>query len=206
MVVKQHSGNMPAQQAAVAGGGQGQQEPQKKSSAIFGILRMIAMWYMFKTFFGGGSQKKLSREEMFAPHFPKGTSLDMSVYLSESPYFRDFTGSKPIWQEADVQLGLAAERKLNITYYPSQVRHSFCFPNHGCSHPQPLSARIVKAASVSQMHSSYSMPLNICMLCRAGCPEQRLCLLACLLCTKRPCFGSQRFLLPEQHSVWQEPW
>ena len=124
---------MPAQQAAVAGGGQGQQQPEKKSSAIFGILRMIAMWYMFKTFFGGGSQKKLSREEMFAPHFPKGTSLDMSVYLSESPHFRDFSGSKPIWQEADVQLGLAAERKLNITYQPSQVWHSFCIPKYWCS-------------------------------------------------------------------------
>ena len=37
---------------------------------------MIAMWYMFKTFFGGGGQqKKLAREELFAPHFPKGTSL-----------------------------------------------------------------------------------------------------------------------------------
>ena len=122
---------MPAQQAAVAGGGQGEEQPQKKSNAIFGILRMIAMWYMFKTFFGGGQQKKLSREEMFAPHFPKGTSLDMSVYLSESPYFRDFSGSQPIWQEADVQLGLAAERKLNVTYHPSQVMLYLCFQSPG---------------------------------------------------------------------------
>lgn len=112
---------MPAQQAAVAAGGQGQQEPPKKSNALFGILRMIAMWYMFKTFFGGGQQKKLAREELFAPHFPKGTSLDMSVFLSEEPSFRDFSGSKPIWQETDVQLGSSADRKLNVTYRPSQV-------------------------------------------------------------------------------------
>ena len=120
---------MPAQQAAVAGGGQGQQQPpQKKSNAIFGILRMIAMWYMFKTFFGGGGQqKKLTREETFLSHFPKGTSLDMSVYLSESPTFRDFSGFQPVWQESDIQLGLDSERKLNITYRPSQVRRpSFC--------------------------------------------------------------------------------
>ena len=111
---------MPAQQAATTGGGQGQQQAQK-SNPIFGILRMIAMWYMFKTFFGGGQQKKLTREELFAPHFPKGTSLDMSVFLSESPSFSDFSGSKPLWQETDIQLGLAGQRSLNVTYRPSQV-------------------------------------------------------------------------------------
>ena len=116
--------NMPAQQAATTGGGEGQQPAQQKSNPIFGILRMIAMWYMFKTFFGGGQQKKLTREEVFAPHFPKGTSLDMSVFLSESPSFGDFSGSKPVWQKTDIQLGLAGERSVNVTYRPSQVRPS----------------------------------------------------------------------------------
>lgn len=119
----------PAAAPAVAGqaaGGQAQQPA--KSNALMSIVRMIAMWYMFKTFFGGGGQqKKLTREETFLPHFPKGTSLDMSVYLSESPTFRDFTGIQPVWQESDIQFGLDSERKLNVTYRPSQVRRpSFC--------------------------------------------------------------------------------
>ena len=122
--------NMPAQQAATTGGGQGQQPAQQRSNPIFGILRMIAMWYMFKTFFGGGQQKKLTREEVFAPHFPKGTSLDMSVFLSESPSFGDFSGSKPVWQETDIQLGLAGERSVNVTYRPSQVRPSSLYLPH----------------------------------------------------------------------------
>ena len=109
---------MPAQQAAVAGGGQGQQQPEKKSSAIFGILRMIAMWYMFKTFFGGGSQKKLTREEMFAPHFPKGTSLDMSVYLSESPHFRDFSGSKTHLARGGRPAGASSRKKAEHNLLP----------------------------------------------------------------------------------------
>ena len=206
---------MPAQQAAVAGGGQGQQQPQQKSNAIFGILRMIAMWYMFKTFFGGGGQqKKLSREEIFAPHFPKGTSLDMSVYLSESPYFRDFSGSRPVWQEADVQLGLAAERKLNVTYRPSQVRLFAC-----ATHLQPMSIPSTPVTAISAEGSGtisslqsmqrasqiYTMTVNL-VFCRAGCPEQWLCIPACLLCAKRPRAGSKRSLLPEQHRVQQEPW
>lgn len=186
---------MPPQQAAVAGGGQGQQQPQQKSNTIFGILRMVAMWYMFKTFFGGGSLKKLERGELFAPHFPKGTSLDMSVYLSESPSFRDFAGSKPIWQEADMQLGLAGERKLNVTYRPSQVRLSsehltYCIP------PTAFDRHDSEACCCGHKPKS-SLPSSTMVrfmavrmtCCFAGCPDKRVCLLARLLRAKRPCLG-----------------
>ena len=102
-----------------AGGQQGQQ----RQNPLFGILRMVAMWWMFKTFFGGGGQKKtLTRQELFAPQYSRGTPLDMYVFLSEQPSFSQFSDSKAlVWAEKSFSLGTEPDRKRNITFYPSEV-------------------------------------------------------------------------------------
>jgi hypothetical protein len=106
-----------------AAGGQ-QQQQQQRQNPIMGIIRMIAMWYMFKTFFGGGSQKKLAREELLIPQLTKGTSLDMNLYLSEDQLFSRFDDpSALVWSVKDVRLGLEPDRAVNITYIPSKVGH-----------------------------------------------------------------------------------
>ena len=105
--------------AAPAQGQQGQQ----RQNPLFGILRMIAMWYMFKTFFGGGSKKPLSREEMFMPQYAKGAHFDMSLYLSEQPSISKYSDPDAlIWQEKDIAYGTDPNRALNYTYSPSKVR------------------------------------------------------------------------------------
>ena len=93
----------PAAAPAVAGqaaGGQAQQPA--KSNALMSIVRMIAMWYMFKTFFGGGSKKPMTREELLVPQYPKGSSFDMALFLSEQPDFSRFSRRQ--------RAGLAAAR------------------------------------------------------------------------------------------------
>ncbi|KAK9917974.1 hypothetical protein WJX75_000180 [Coccomyxa subellipsoidea] len=81
------------------------------------------MWWMFKTFFGGGGEKKqLTRQDIFVPHFERGTHLDLYVFQSEQPSFSQYSDSKAlIWTEKDFALGSEADRKLNITYYPSEA-------------------------------------------------------------------------------------
>lgn len=81
------------------------------------------MWYMFKTFFGGGGQKKeLTRADVFAPQYIKGTHLDMYVFLSEQSYFDQYSDSKAlVWTEKDFVLGTEADRTINVTYIPSKV-------------------------------------------------------------------------------------
>ena len=66
------SSNMPAQQAATTGGGQGQQQAQQKSNPIFGILRMIAMWYMFKTFLRRWPAEETDKGGGLCTPFPEG--------------------------------------------------------------------------------------------------------------------------------------
>ena len=101
----------------------GQQQGQQRSNPLFGILRMVAMWWMFKTFFGGGGEKKqLTRQDMLVPQFQRGTHLDLYVFLSEQPSFSQYSDSKAlVWAEKDFALGTEADRKLNITYHPSEV-------------------------------------------------------------------------------------
>lgn len=116
--------NPVAAPAAPAAGGGEQQQGQQRSNPLFGILRMVAMWWMFKTFFGGGGEKKqLTRQDVFVPHFERGTHLDLYVFQSEQPSFSQYSDSEAlIWTEKDFALGSEADRKLNITYYPSEVR------------------------------------------------------------------------------------
>ena len=112
----------PAGAAVAPTAAGGQQQQRQRQNPLFGILRMIAMWYMFKTFFGGGSQKKLSREEMLVPQFPKGTPLDMNLYLSENSSFSSFEDPKALlWPVKSFSLGVEADQSINITYAPSQV-------------------------------------------------------------------------------------
>ncbi|CAL8463959.1 g3494 [Coccomyxa elongata] len=101
----------------------GQQQGQQRQNPLFGILRMVAMWWMFKTFFGGGGQKKpLTRQELLAPQYSRGTPLDMYVFLSEQPSFSHFSDSKAlVWSEKSFSLGTEPDRKKNITYFPSEA-------------------------------------------------------------------------------------
>jgi hypothetical protein len=120
----------PAAAGPVAGqaaGAQGQQ-PAKKSNPLMGIIRMIAMWYMFKTFFGGGAKKPLTREELLVPQYPKGSSFDMSLFLSEQPNFSSFGDAKAlVWQERDITYGTDGPRAYNYTYAPSKVQLGDCW-------------------------------------------------------------------------------
>ena len=99
---------------------------QQRQNPLFGILRMIAMWYMFKTFFGGSSKKPLTREELFMPQYAKGTPFDMSLFLTETPSISKFSDSEAlIWQEKDIVYGTDPNRVFNYTYTPTKVRPAF---------------------------------------------------------------------------------
>ncbi len=112
----------PAGAALAPAAAGGQQQPQQRQNPLFGIVRMIAMWYMFKTFFGGGSQKKLTREELLVPQYTKGTPLDLHVYLSENSSFSQFDDPNALlWSAKGVSLGTEADRSINVTYRPSEV-------------------------------------------------------------------------------------
>ena len=126
----------PAAAGPVAGqaaGGQAQQPA--KSNALMGIVRMIAMWYMFKTFFGGGAKKPLDRQEVLVPQYPKGSSFDMALFLSEQPNFSSFSdASALVWQQRDIAFGTDGPRSYNYTYYPSKVL-GWTPPVDGCCCP-----------------------------------------------------------------------
>ncbi|EIE18938.1 cleft lip and palate transmembrane 1 [Coccomyxa subellipsoidea C-169] len=59
---------------------------------------------------------------MLVPQFQRGTHLDLYVFLSEQPSFSQYSDSKAlVWAEKDFALGTEADRKLNITYHPSEA-------------------------------------------------------------------------------------
>lgn len=86
-------------------------------------VRMVVMWYLAKTFFGGGvSKAPADRSVMILPKFQKGIYLDMYVYLNEARYKSNFSDSSDlIWSVTDIPLPPSSVNQFTYMYSPSKV-------------------------------------------------------------------------------------
>lgn len=106
----------------------GQQETPAQQGFFGGgvgsILRMLAIFWMIKQFFGsgGGPPKSAVRTDYFWPKFNRSESVDFYLYGSESAGFYDVTDtSKLIWSEANVPLATTSDLTTQYMYHPSKV-------------------------------------------------------------------------------------
>lgn len=114
----------PAAAAGAAQGGaqQGGQQQNGVGNFLSGLIRMGMMWYMFNMFKGGGQQPATGpAAAQLKPLYARGEPVDMRVFLYERPYLHDYSKGVLVWQETDIPLGTAKERRLNYTYHPSEV-------------------------------------------------------------------------------------
>ena len=155
----------PASAAAVAApaaaGGGNQPDaaaaPAAQPNPIFGLLRMLAVWWLFRSFFSGGggsgpakSTSQLARSDYFLPLMQRATPVDVAMVLSEDKFLapgwlayggeegkgpaREGDAARVVWKQSAVPLAAtSAESKVTVSYTPSEVRKSgFDFSVHGC--------------------------------------------------------------------------
>lgn len=102
---------------------------------IGSILRMLAIFWLIKTFFGGSSKSTPSnavRTDYYWPKFNKSESVDFFLFGSDSSRFTDVSdASKLIWTETDVPLAASSDLSTEYLYRPSKVL---------CLHPGSVAA------------------------------------------------------------------
>lgn len=140
--------------AAPAGGATGDQ-PAPQTNPIFGLLRMLAVWWLLRSFFsgGGGSAKQstsqLARSDYFLPLMQRATPVDVAMVLNEektlAPGWLAFGGdggggeararegdaARVVWRQSNVPLATAAESKVTVSYTPSEVKRRCYFGSLG---------------------------------------------------------------------------
>lgn len=98
---------------------------QSASSAVGGILRMLVVFWLVKSFFGGskGPPANAPRSDFFWPKFNRSEPVDFFLYLSESSSFQDVSDkSKLVWSQTDIPLATNADISTTYVYRPSEVR------------------------------------------------------------------------------------
>ncbi len=92
---------------------------------IGSILRMLAIFWLIKTFFGGSSKSTPSnavRTDYYWPKFNKTESVDFLLFGSDSSRFTDVSdASKLIWTETNVPLAASSDLSTEYLYRPSKV-------------------------------------------------------------------------------------
>ena len=104
--------------------GQQNQPAQNGGFGLGGILRLLVVFWLIKSFFGGsrGPPANAPRHDFYWPKFNRSEPIDFSLYLSESAYFNDVLDtSKLIWAEQSVALATEADRTLSYLYRPSKA-------------------------------------------------------------------------------------
>lgn len=119
---------VPPAGTSVAQAPNGEQEPPAQQGFFGGgvgsILRMLAIFWMIKQFFGagGGPPKSAVRTDYYWPKFNRSESVDFYLYGSDSAGFYDVTDtSKLIWSEANVPLATTTDLSTQYMYHPSKV-------------------------------------------------------------------------------------
>ena len=124
--------------AAVAPRQPAQGQPaQNGGFGIGGIVRVLVVVWLVKSFFGGssGPPKNAPRHEFYWPKFNRSESVDFFLYLSESPGFNHVVDTnKLVWTEENVALATEADRTLSHLYHPSKasvcrVRFPYAYHN-----------------------------------------------------------------------------
>ena len=92
---------------------------------IGSILRMLVIFWLIKTFFGGSSKSTPSnavRTDYYWPKFNKSESVDFFLFGSDSSRFTDVSDtSKLIWTETNVPLAASSDLSTEYLYRPSKV-------------------------------------------------------------------------------------
>ncbi len=92
---------------------------------IGSILRMLAVFWLIKQFFGGSSNSTPSnavRTDYYWPKFNKSESVDFFLFGSDSSRFTDVSdASKLIWTETNVPLAASSDLSTEYLYRPSKV-------------------------------------------------------------------------------------
>ncbi len=92
---------------------------------IGSILRMLAIFWLVKSFFGGssGTPKHAVRTDYYWPKFNKSESVDFFLFGSDSSRFTDVSDtSKLIWTETNLPLASnKADLSTEYLYRPSKV-------------------------------------------------------------------------------------
>ncbi len=92
---------------------------------IGSILRMLAVFWLIKQFFGGSSKSTPSnavRTDYYWPKFNKSESVDFFLFGSDSTSFSDVSdASKLIWTETHVPLAASSDLSTEYLYRPSKV-------------------------------------------------------------------------------------
>lgn len=100
---------------------------------IGSILRMLAIFWLIKSFFGGSSKSTPSnavRTDYYWPKFNKSESVDFFLFGSDSSRFTDVSdASKLIWTETNVPLAASSDLSTEYLYRPSKV---LCLPLKCC--------------------------------------------------------------------------
>ena len=144
----------PASAAAVAAPAAGGEDPAAAAPAaqpnpIFGLLRMLAVWWLFRSFFSGGggsgpakSTSQLARSDYFLPLMQRATPVDVAMVLSEEKFLapgwlafgeeagpaREGDAARVVWKQSAVPLAAtSAESKVTVSYTPSEVRRVLGF-------------------------------------------------------------------------------
>lgn len=139
--------------AAPAAGGGDQADAPAQPNPIFGLLRMLAVWWLFRSFFSGGggggkSTSQLARSDYFLPLMQRSTPVDVAMVLSEERFLapgwlafggedagaagREGDAARVVWRQSAVPLAAtSAESKVTVSYTPSEVR-VVDFTSRGC--------------------------------------------------------------------------
>lgn len=139
---------MAAPAAAAGGDDPAAAAPAAQTNPIFGLLRMLAIWWLFRAFFSGGGSKvgaggaatstsQLARSDYFLPLMQRATPVDVAMVLSEEKTLapgwlafgesggpaREGDAARVVWRASDVPLAAtSAESKVTVSYTPSEVR------------------------------------------------------------------------------------
>lgn len=101
-------------------------QPQQQNRGAFSqivttVLRMAFFWYVMNWMKGGNKADPKVPGSMAIPKYAKGDSVDMYLYLSDSPYLRVYDPDSLVWEERGLHLAAEPDTKLKtITYYPSK--------------------------------------------------------------------------------------
>lgn len=116
----------PPRPAAVGQAASDNPRAEDTKWGIGSVLRMIAIFWLVKSFFGGSSAppKNAVRSDYYWPKFNRSEAVDFFLYASESPSFSDVSDtSKLLWAKKRIPLATNSESLLNYLYRPSQVPH-----------------------------------------------------------------------------------
>ncbi|DBB17996.1 hypothetical protein WJX82_010310 [Trebouxia sp. C0006] len=91
---------------------------------IGSVLRMLAVFWLIKQFFGGSSKSTPSnavRTDYYWPKFNKSESVDFFLFGSDNSRFTDVSdASKLIWTETNIPLAASSDLSTEYLYRPSK--------------------------------------------------------------------------------------